>query len=77
MGNIITCIALIFIFWFGRREGQHTQEELQKKNLRDELEERERRHFSSKDKSYSGKLINFDPFHCDFVKLLYPFFECI
>ncbi|XP_010534814.1 PREDICTED: protein CWC15 homolog [Tarenaya hassleriana] len=36
-----------------RREGQHTQEELQKKNLRDELEERERRHFSSKDKSYS------------------------
>ncbi|XP_010542510.1 PREDICTED: protein CWC15 homolog isoform X2 [Tarenaya hassleriana] len=35
-----------------RREGQHTQEELQKKNLRDELEERERRHFSSKDKSY-------------------------
>ncbi|KAF2543395.1 hypothetical protein F2Q68_00032818 [Brassica cretica] len=36
-----------------RREGQHTQEEVEKKNLRDELEERERRHFSSKDKSYS------------------------
>jgi protein CWC15 len=36
-----------------RREGQHTQEELQKINLRDELEERERRHFSSKDKSYN------------------------
>ncbi|KAG2315623.1 hypothetical protein Bca52824_018745 [Brassica carinata] len=36
-----------------RREGQHTQEEVQKKNLRDELEDRERIHFSSKDKSYS------------------------
>ncbi|CDY66551.1 BnaCnng51390D [Brassica napus] len=35
-----------------RREGQHTKEEVEKKNLRDELEERERRHFSSKDKSY-------------------------
>ena len=42
-------------FGLGRREGQHTQEEVEKKNLRDELEERERRHFSSKDKSYSGK----------------------
>jgi N-methylhydantoinase A/oxoprolinase/acetone carboxylase beta subunit len=50
---------------FGRREGQHTQEELQKINLRDELEERERRHFSSKDKSYNGKIINFKPFHYD------------
>ncbi|CAF1704323.1 unnamed protein product [Brassica napus] len=39
-----------------RREGQHTKEEVEKKNLRDELEERERRHFSSKDKSYSGML---------------------
>ncbi|KAK1278173.1 hypothetical protein QJS04_geneDACA007277 [Acorus gramineus] len=36
-----------------RREGQDTQDELQKRNLRDELEERERRHFSSKDKSYA------------------------
>ncbi|KAF2288980.1 hypothetical protein GH714_023219 [Hevea brasiliensis] len=36
-----------------RKEGQDTQEELQKRNLRDELEERERRHFSSKDKSYN------------------------
>ncbi|GAB2284799.1 hypothetical protein Dimus_019252 [Dionaea muscipula] len=36
-----------------RREGQDTQDELQKRNLREELEERERRHFSSKDKSYS------------------------
>ncbi|GLT83750.1 hypothetical protein SLE2022_020220 [Rubroshorea leprosula] len=36
-----------------RREGQDTQDELQKRNLREELEERERRHFSSKDKTYS------------------------
>ncbi|CAO2835770.1 unnamed protein product [Amaranthus hypochondriacus] len=35
-----------------RKDGQDTHEELQKRNLRDELEERERRHFSSKDKSY-------------------------
>lgn len=35
-----------------RREGQDTQEELHKRNLREELEERERRHFSSKDKAY-------------------------
>lgn len=35
-----------------RREGQDTQDELQKRNLRDELEDRERRHFSSKDRSY-------------------------
>lgn len=37
-----------------RKEGQQTQEEVQKRNLRDELEERERKHFSSKDKSYVG-----------------------
>ncbi|KAL5548718.1 hypothetical protein UlMin_003949 [Ulmus minor] len=36
-----------------RREGQDTLEEVQKRNLREELEERERRHFSSKDKSYN------------------------
>jgi len=36
-----------------RKEGQETHDELQKRNLREELEERERRHFSSKDKSYS------------------------
>ncbi|XP_077248164.1 cwf15 / Cwc15 cell cycle control family protein [Tasmannia lanceolata] len=36
-----------------RREGQDTHEELQKRNLREELEERERRHFSSKDKTYA------------------------
>ncbi|KAL9259082.1 CWC15 homolog A-like protein [Drosera capensis] len=35
------------------RDGQDTQDELQKRNLREELEEREWRHFSSKDKSYS------------------------
>ncbi|KAL2245199.1 protein CWC15 homolog A [Sesamum indicum] len=32
-----------------RKEGQDTQEELQRRNLRDELEDRERRHFSSKE----------------------------
>ncbi|KAL3503655.1 hypothetical protein ACH5RR_038104 [Cinchona calisaya] len=32
-----------------RKEGQDTQDELQRKTLRDELEERERKHFSSKD----------------------------
>lgn len=32
-----------------RKEGQDTLEELQKRNLREELEERERRHFSSRD----------------------------
>ncbi|KAK9113513.1 hypothetical protein Syun_020310 [Stephania yunnanensis] len=37
-----------------RREGQDTQDELQKRNLREELEEREHRHFSSKDKAYLG-----------------------
>lgn len=32
-----------------RREGQDTQDEVQKRNLKEELEERERRHFSSRD----------------------------
>ncbi|KAL3614835.1 hypothetical protein CASFOL_040496 [Castilleja foliolosa] len=32
-----------------RKEGQDTQDELQRRNLRDELEDRERRHFSSKE----------------------------
>ncbi|KAL8160111.1 hypothetical protein V2J09_001648 [Rumex salicifolius] len=36
-----------------KRDGQDTHEEIQKRNLREELEERERRHFSSKDKSFS------------------------
>ncbi|GAA0145372.1 hypothetical protein Leryth_010151 [Lithospermum erythrorhizon] len=35
-----------------RKEGQDTQEEIQKRNLREELEDRERRHFP-KDKSFS------------------------
>ncbi|XP_065862731.1 uncharacterized protein [Euphorbia lathyris] len=38
-----------------RKEGQDTQEELHKRNLREELEDRERRHFSSKDKSYDDR----------------------
>jgi hypothetical protein len=37
-----------------RKDGQQTQEELQKRNLREEIEEHERKHYSSKDKSYSG-----------------------
>ncbi|XP_061341072.1 uncharacterized protein LOC133287465 [Gastrolobium bilobum] len=36
-----------------RKEGQDTAEELKRRNLRDELEDRERRHFSSKNKSYN------------------------
>ncbi|CAN4097130.1 unnamed protein product [Withania somnifera] len=35
-----------------RKEGQDTKDELQKRNLREELEDRERRHFS-KDKGYN------------------------
>ncbi|XP_058219108.1 uncharacterized protein LOC131329755 isoform X2 [Rhododendron vialii] len=38
-----------------RKEGQDTNDELQKRNLREELEDRERRHFSSKDKSYDDR----------------------
>jgi protein CWC15 len=38
-----------------RREGQDTQDEVQKRSLRDELEEGERRHFSSKNKSYDDR----------------------
>jgi protein CWC15 len=37
-----------------RKDGQQTQEELQKRNLREELDERECKHYSSKDKSYAG-----------------------
>ncbi|KAK1386348.1 Pre-mRNA-splicing factor Cwf15/Cwc15 [Heracleum sosnowskyi] len=43
-----------------RKDGQDTQEELQKRNLRDELEERERRHLSSredKDRRKGGHLL--------------------
>ncbi|PNX95185.1 protein CWC15 A-like, partial [Trifolium pratense] len=35
------------------KDGQDTQDELKRRNLRDELDERERRHFSSKNKSYN------------------------
>lgn len=35
-----------------RKAGQDTQEELRKRDLRDELEDRERKHFSSKDRGY-------------------------
>lgn len=45
----------LLLFCIFRKEGQDTKDELQKRNLRHELEERERRHFSSKDKSYNGK----------------------
>lgn len=38
-----------------RKDGQDTQDELKRRNLRDELDERERRHFSSKNKFYNGK----------------------
>ncbi|CAL5406111.1 unnamed protein product [Camellia sinensis] len=37
------------------KDGQDTKEELQKRNLRDELEERERWHFLLKDKSYNDR----------------------
>lgn len=37
-----------------RKEGQDTQDELQRRNLRDELEDRERRHFSSKGQCQSS-----------------------
>ncbi|CAL0312319.1 unnamed protein product [Lupinus luteus] len=36
-----------------RKEGQDTNEELKRRNLRDELEDRERRHFLTKNKSYN------------------------
>ncbi|KAJ9551222.1 hypothetical protein OSB04_015267 [Centaurea solstitialis] len=39
-----------------RKEGQDTQDEVQRRDLKEELEERERRHFSSKDKGYGGKI---------------------
>ncbi|KAK7346717.1 hypothetical protein VNO80_21240 [Phaseolus coccineus] len=38
-----------------RKDGQDTQDELKRRNLRDELEDRERRHFSSKNKSYDDR----------------------
>ncbi|KAG5598004.1 hypothetical protein H5410_039236, partial [Solanum commersonii] len=38
-----------------RQEGQDTQDELHRRNLREELEDRERRHFSSKDNGYEDR----------------------
>lgn len=38
-----------------RKEGQDTQDELHRRNLREELEEREQRHFSSKDRGYEDR----------------------
>lgn len=38
-----------------RKEGQDTQDELHRRNLREELDDRERRHFSSKDKGYEDR----------------------
>ncbi|KAH7288796.1 hypothetical protein KP509_31G043500 [Ceratopteris richardii] len=38
-----------------RKEGQDTQDELRKRNLREELEDRERKHFSSKDRFYTDE----------------------
>ncbi|CAN4102585.1 unnamed protein product [Withania somnifera] len=42
------------IFYFGK-EGQDTQDELHRRNLGEELEDRERRHFFSKDKGYEDR----------------------
>eukprot|EP00270_Netrium_digitus_P000142 TRINITY_DN1015_c0_g1_i1.p1 TRINITY_DN1015_c0_g1~~TRINITY_DN1015_c0_g1_i1.p1 ORF type:complete len:246 (+),score=78.59 TRINITY_DN1015_c0_g1_i1:146-883(+) len=36
-----------------RKDGQDSAEDLKKRNLRDELEEKEKKHFSSKDKEHS------------------------
>lgn len=59
LGNLCNTYELIYLFAFPcmkcRKDGQDTHDELQKRNLRDELEERERRHFSSKDKPYNGE----------------------
>lgn len=41
-----------------RKEGQDTADEIRKRDLREELEDRERRHFSSKDRSYGEVFFN-------------------
>ncbi|KAJ8532492.1 hypothetical protein K7X08_012415 [Anisodus acutangulus] len=38
-----------------KKEGQDTKDELHRRNLREELEDRERRHFSSKDNGYEDR----------------------
>ncbi|XP_075079199.1 uncharacterized protein LOC107783476 isoform X2 [Nicotiana tabacum] len=48
--NPATNKSLVF-----KKDGQDTQDELQRRNLREELEDRERRHFSSKDKGYEDR----------------------
>lgn len=53
-----------------RKDGQDTQDELQKRNLRDELEERERRHFSSKDKAYGKGEVWIMSLVCQFIRSL-------
>ena len=45
-----------FVVNFCRKDGQDTTDDLRKRDLREELEDRERRHFSSKDRSY-GEII--------------------
>lgn len=52
ISDLLSFFNYLFFFMIRRKDGQDTQDELQKRNLRDELEERERRHFSSKDKAY-------------------------
>ena len=57
-------LSITWYLYHHRKEGQDTTEELQKRNLREELDERERRHFSSKDKTHGGweKTYRFFPF---------------
>lgn len=38
-----------------RKDGQDTTDEIRKRDLREELEDRERRHFSSKDRNYDDR----------------------
>ena len=73
----VRCVQIWLIFFLlylkNRIEGQDKQEVEQKKNLHEELEERERRHFSSKGKSYNGKKnqTNLSSsrviFHCNYI----------
>jgi hypothetical protein len=48
--------GVIYMLGYCRKEGQDTTEEVRKRDLREELEDRERRHFSSKDRSYGEVL---------------------
>jgi predicted aminopeptidase len=65
-----------------RKDGQQTQEELQKRNLREELEERERKHYSSKDKSYAGMATFSVSFFCSplqdkFLAGMYNYYQYV